>query len=131
MSDRLFDPTRVYDDAASAPHTPGQRMMDHRGYEFTFILANAADITQHHTCVIISNGTQARHTTTGAADVGRLCGVPFVSIPRRSLGWLCIWGAGLINVAASALRTRTCTRRAPAAGLTTLPLASPESRISD
>ena len=89
---RLFDPNRVYDDAASAPHTPGQRMPDHRGWEFMFVLANTGDITQHHTCVITSNGTQARHTTTGAADVGRPCGVPFLSIPRRSLGWLCIWG---------------------------------------
>ena len=101
MSDRLFDPTGVYDDAASAPHTPGQRMQDHRGYEYMFILANTGDITQHHTCVITSNGTQGRHTTTGQCDVGRPCGVPFVSIPRRSLGWLCIWGAGQINVAAS------------------------------
>ena len=98
---RLFDPDRVYDDEASAPHTPGQRMMDHRGYEFTFIRANNANITARHTCVIQNNGTTARLTTTTTADVGRPCGIAFVAIPHNSLGWLCIWGAGQINVAAS------------------------------
>ena len=101
MSDRLFDPNVVYDDEASAPHTPGQRMQDHRGWEFIFVKASAAAITQHHTCVIQNNGLTARHTTTANADVGRPCGIPLLTIPRNSLGWLCIWGAGQINVAAS------------------------------
>ena len=101
MSASLFDPTRVYDDAALAPHTPGQRLKDHRGYEYAFIRANNANITAHHTCVIQGNGLTARLTTTTTADVGRLCGIAFVAIPHNSYGWLCIWGAGLINVAAS------------------------------
>ena len=45
MSERLFDPNRVYDDEALAPHTPGQRGTDHRGWVFMFVKASAAAIT--------------------------------------------------------------------------------------
>ena len=101
MSDRLFDPARVHPDDGTAPHTPGQELQDHRGWKFMFVKASAASISAHHTCVIQNNGQTARHTTTANADVGRPCGIPFFAIPRNHFGWLCIWGAGQINVAAS------------------------------
>ena len=99
---RLFDPNRVYDDGASAPHTPGQRMMDHRGWEYMFVRANQANITVSHTCVIQNNGQTAQDDNDDNCRCWQaVWGCACQAIPHNSYGWLCIWGSGPINVAAS------------------------------
>ena len=103
MSDRLFDPTAVYADASSAPHTPGQRMVDHRGFEYMFVRA-ADSLTLHHTAVIYSSYTARMLTDTTGRPVERVGVALSAAIPQNSFGWVCIWGVGSINVAASCAR---------------------------
>ena len=100
MSDRLFDPTAVYADEATAPHTPGQRMVDHRGFEYMFVEA-ANSLTLHHTAVMRSNYTARLITDDTARPIDRVGVVLFTAIPQNSFGWVCIWGVGSLNVAAS------------------------------
>ena len=96
----IFDPNVTWDaDGANYPHTPGQRARDDKGFEFIFVRAQA-HITTHHVAVIYENA-DARLALASNADKGDRLGISLVDIPANHYGWLCIYGNGSINVAAS------------------------------
>ena len=77
-------------------------MVDHRGFEYMFVRA-ANSLTLHHTAVMRNDYTARMITTLAARPVDRV-GVALFAIPQNSFGWVCIWGVGNINVAASCAR---------------------------